>query len=425
MRILYVFPGTTPDIVPWAQDFIAGLGQRLIDRGHDVHVVATTRGQQMLRDERANGPEYIGTVPVRHFGVDRWLELQPLPILRRFSRSSALATELMRSTPGFDIVHIHFVFPFSSLAAASACHAADVPYVLSANGSLDPFLHARHRHLKDAYLRLFGRRALNRASAMHFMSEGERERAAPFAVSAPQVVINYGIDTAKYRPGSRSGSVRTRYALGEKKVVLYVGRIAQSKGLDLLVDAFRDIWVQDKRLHLLLVGPDDGYGASIAHRVSRLGLNACVTLTGRVSEQEKLAAYREADVFAFPSYTEAFGLAMLEAMGSGLPVLTTDRVSLARDLVEANAALVVQLDTDSVAGGLAQLLNDSAHRQRLRSAARQLVTERFSWNAVAERFVDLYESVVTRRSPVATIANSVLNPSRSPANCKKVPGVDQ
>lgn len=424
MRILHVLPGTTPDVVPWAQDFIAGLGKQQMDRGHEVHVVATTRDQQVLRDERANGPEHIGTVPVRHFGVDRWLDLQPLPILRRFSLSSELATELKRSIPSFDIVHIHFVFPFSSLAAASACHAAGVPYVLSANGSLDPFLHLRHRHFKDAYLRLFGRRALNRASAIHFMSEGERERAEPFAVSAPQVVINYGVDTAKYRPGSRSGPIRTRYALGEKKVVLYVGRIAHSKGLDLLVDAFRALWAQDKALHLLLVGPDDGYGASITARVSRLGLNDCVTLSGRVSEEEKLAAYSEADVFAFPSYTEAFGLAMLEAMACGLPVLTTDRVSLARDLVEANAALVVPLDTESVTGGLARLLSDSSYRQRLRSAAHQLVTERFSWDAVAGRFIDLYESVVNRR-PVATIANSVLNPSRSPANCQNVPGVDQ
>jgi glycosyltransferase involved in cell wall biosynthesis len=123
-----------------------------------------------------------------------------------------------------------------------------------------------------------------------------------------------------------------------------------------------------------------------------------VTFTGRVSDQDKIAALKAADIFVLPSYSEAFGIAMLEAMACGLPVVLTDRAALAGQMAEGGAALVVKSDVQALAAGISRLLNDADLSQRLGQAGRAMVSSQFSWPAIADRFLDLYETA--RQSPL-------------------------
>jgi glycosyltransferase involved in cell wall biosynthesis len=128
--------------------------------------------------------------------------------------------------------------------------------------------------------------------------------------------------------------------------------------------------------------------------------------TGRVTDDEKMAALRDADVFVLPSYTEAFGIALLEAMASELPVVVTDRAALAAALRDADAGVVVKSDAGSLSEALVLLLGDADRRSELGRRARHLVESRFSWTESAQRFAKLYEAVIAR-DPVQKMVFSV------------------
>ena len=401
LKILHVLPGTALQAVPWAYDVITGLCQEQVATGHQVRVLATNRGLSAADSENLRATR-VGGVEVFHFPVDQWVEMQPIRILRRFYVSSALVQEIKRTIPLFDIVHIHFVFPFPSIMAARWCRRLAVPYVISPLGNLDPVLHRKSRRSKSIYLRLFGRRALNRASAVHFLSTGEQRMASSFGVSSPQVVIGLGVDSERYRPGPRSGRFRAQFCPHAERLIFFLGRIAPSKGLDLLVNAFAALAERDPGLHLALAGPDDGgYTQTIAELIRKKDLQNRVTLTGPLSEEEKIWAFRDADVFASLAYTEALGLAMLEAMATGLPVLLTNRAALAPRLASAGAALVVAPEVTAVAAGLAELLQNRLLWSALSTAGRAFVVGEFAWPAIAASFLNLYQAILMKPASLA------------------------
>ncbi len=400
IRILHVFPSTAYAYAPWAIDMINGLCAEQERRGHHVRVVSTVLDLPAESLENARHSDLV-----EYFPVDKSFQRIGIRILRRALVSSALARDLRRTIDGFDVVHIHYVFSFPSLVAAAICRRRGVPYIVSLHGNLDPYMHAkRNRFLKDAYLLAFGRRALNKAAAIHLISEGERDMVKAFGLTSRQVVIDLGLDALKFR-SEEKGKFRAAYPeWGSQKVVMYLGRLAYSKGLDLLADAFRILAADDPEIHLVLVGPDDhGYGEAIRQILRRESLVDRVTVTGRVSEEAKISALMDANVFAFPSYSEAFGLAMVEAMACGLPVVLTERAALAREMESLGAALVVKSDAPALAAGLNTLLRDPDLCQRIASTARTLVATRFSWPVVTTQFLNLYETCISARHSDGTL----------------------
>lgn len=340
-----------------------------------------------------NDPINVLGVETRHFPVDRWSRHFPHPLIQRFLFCSELTRYLRRNVKYFDVVHIHFIYAFPSLSAALISKRQEVPYVLTLHGNLDPYMQRKNRLVKDIYLNLYGRRALNAAAALHLVSEGERQMLRTFKISAPNVVIGFGLNVEKFQRQSRGRFRAQRPELANKRIIMSLSRLSYTKGLDLLVEAFRDVAGAHPDVHLLIVGPDDGFERHLRLMIRWYALADRVTLTGRVDEEEKISALHDADVFVLPSYSEAFGLAMIEAMACGLPVLLTDQAALARELEEQGAALVVRSDIQELASGLRLLVNDEKLRRRIGAVGIRLVADRFSWNTSTTQFVQLYENV--------------------------------
>jgi glycosyltransferase involved in cell wall biosynthesis len=176
---------------------------------------------------------------------------------------------------------------------------------------------------------------------------------------------------------------------------LYLGRLNFKKGLDLLARAFGQLARQHGDVHLLLAGPDDdGYGDTVRQWLANEGVLSRCTFAGMLLGARKLAALRHADVFVLPSYTENFGLALVEAMASGLPVVISNRVNIWREVSAARAGLVVDCDAEEVCRALAAVLADPAGRQAMGVRGRRLVRERFSWEASGERMVEVYRQLL-------------------------------
>jgi glycosyltransferase involved in cell wall biosynthesis len=312
-----------------------------------------------------------------------------------------MARELRRRVSEFDIVHVHSLYLFPTLAAAHYARRFRVPYLIRPHGTLDPYLRRRHRFRKFLYSLLIERRNLNRASAIHYTAQEELELARPLGIRAPGVVVPLGVNGKAFEHLPARGEFRRHYpSLNGKLLVVFLGRLTPKKGLDLLIDAFPLVLRQFRDAHLVIAGPDDeGFGPRVRQWIGKAGVENATTLVGMVEGDRKLALLADTDVWVLPSYTENFGIAAVEAMACGLPIVLSDKVNIHREVSEAQAGLITGCDPVQVAAAISQLLGDQSLRQRLGAAARELVAAKFTWDSAATSLVGLYRELVRGAVP--------------------------
>ena len=203
-------------------------------------------------------------------------------------------------------------------------------------------------------------------------------------------VIPLGVDTSFFRTADAGPGLREQLGLEDSTVVLFVGRMEDVKGVDVLLEAFSLLRKNDDSLCLVLVGggaQKPRYEALASH----LGITSGVRFVGSVT-REALPSYLDvADIFVLPSLKEPFGLVGLEAMAKGKPVVAS-AVGGIPDFVGAETGLLVRPGSArGLASALERLAADPSLRARLGEGGRKLVDERFSYRHVAERTVEVFE----------------------------------
>jgi glycosyltransferase involved in cell wall biosynthesis len=198
-------------------------------------------------------------------------------------------------------------------------------------------------------------------------------------------VIPNGIDPGDYAdlPGRRH--FRARHHLGEGPVCLFMGRLHERKGVQVLIEAFQSLSMPDARL--VIAGPDAGLLAQISPLAGER-----IVLTGFLDGAERLAAFAAADVFALPAVGEGLPMVALEAMGAGLPVILSPECFLP-EVAMQGAGLIVEPDIAPLSAALRQLLSDAVQRQAMGDCGRVLVEKHFTWDAAALKLETLYRSL--------------------------------
>jgi glycosyltransferase involved in cell wall biosynthesis len=204
--------------------------------------------------------------------------------------------------------------------------------------------------------------------------------------------------------------IRERLGLGPNDLaVLGIGRFIPLKGFDYLIDATARALTVEPEMRLVLVGDGDHRG-ELEARVAALDLGAKVTFTGMIGRDELPAFYSAADLVVVPSvhhegYVDGLPNVALEAMAAAKPLIAS-RVGGLPDLVreDEDGLLVAERDADALAAAILKLAGDPDLRHRMGERGRQRVVESLNWDAVADRFVDVYESV--SRSPASTLGSS-------------------
>lgn len=328
-------------------------------------------------------------VPVFYGRVD----VAPLKVSFSFAR------ELKQALREADVVHIHGMYRFPPSYAAYAARRAKKPYVIRPFGSLDPYIHARSSRsvmLKRMYESLIDFPNLRKADAIQFTAEEEKRRASFVKLRNRQVVIPNPLDGSRFETLPARGAMRARWGLAaDVPVVLFLGRIHPRKGLDLLVEAFRHVRAEVPEARLVIVGPEnDGYGAGLRGKVAQAGLAEAIHFCGPLNQTEVIQAYVDADIFALPSYTENFGMTVVEAMATGLPVVISDQVNISDQILADRAGLVTRCDATEVAQALLKLLAEPALRTELVERARETVKRRYELKAVSDALLEEYRTIV-------------------------------
>ena len=379
MRILHAISGIDPRN-GGPTNALIGLAAAQVRAGLNVCVIATW--QEMDAFTSAKRLEGLD-VGVRMIGQAQG----------KLSRHPDLIRSLEEELAQTDVLHVHAVWEEIQHQACRAAQRMSKPYVVTPHGMLDPWNMRKSRLAKRVFLAMRVRRNLDRATSLHFTTEIERQAVARMKLAPPTLVESLGLDLADFAELPPRGSLRGRYPqLDNRPIILFLGRIHFGKGLELLVPALAQM--QRKDAMVVVAGPDSqGFEKHVKDLASGAGVLDRMIFTGMITGREKLEALVDADVLAMPSYHENFGLAAIEALAAGTPVIVSDQVNLHPDISTAGVGGVVLLDPAALSRELDRWLNDDELRQSAAMIAPAFARERYDWNEIARRWVGHYQNV--------------------------------
>jgi len=355
--------------------------------------------EQMGVDVLTSGPkpgstteELSGNVTIHRVGISKkdlhvWRRAEVLEWLRRAKRPY----RRMLGEQRYDLVHAFFGFPTGWLCCRTA---GRVPYVISLRGSDVPGGNTRLQLEYKILGPLVFKPIWKKAAALVACSAGLRKRALQFLPEAEIAVIPNGVDLEQFHPAATPPG-GARGAADRKEVRLVtVGRFSGTKRFPLLVEAVRRLRDQGCRATLTVVG-GGGLWTQLEGLVKQENLHAVVELTGRVEAEAMPEMYRRHDLFVSASMQEGMSNAMLEAMASGLPIVTT-RCEGVDELIADNGVVVETASAESLAAAVRSLAQDASRVARMRTAAR-MRAEHFTWRCAAEQYRDLYDNILVKR----------------------------
>jgi phosphatidyl-myo-inositol dimannoside synthase len=361
-----VAPETTSGGETYERELLARLGQ------------GGVRVELILARGKAH-PAGVPNWTVHRFAIGRGLRWYVAPLV------VPAAIKRVHDRVPFDLLRVHSLRYIGPAALWARRHyGLDVPVV------------SHHHHLDPGRLNgVIEKRVVDASDAVVVGSEfARRQLQAELGARIDHVsVVYYGVDAA-FAPRPPRADLVARYGLAGRPVVLYFGGLKPRKNLFLLLDVWRDIAAAAGPARLLIAGGGPLLGDLRAH-AERLGLGERVAFTGYVPEAEKTDHFNLADVFFFPSAMEGFGLSVVEAMSSGVPVVASDRGSIPELVTEGEVGFACDPGRPALMGErLVTLLADPALRARMGGAARARVERLFRWERCVDGTRRAYEAAI-------------------------------
>ena len=340
------------------------------------------------------------------FPDDDWVRACPVKVHAlgllpfKYGYSPQFVQWLRRESLRFDAVVVNGLWLFNSFGAWMALNGGLVPYYVFPHGMLDPWFKRYYplKHLKKwLYWPWAEYRVLRDATAVLFTTEEERRQAREsfWLYGCHEEVVPYGLGSPPEPAGEQIDLFLRRFPfLREKRRWLFLGRLHEKKGCDLLLRAFAKVASNQPDLHLVMVGPDQqGLLASYQKMAQELGLQERVTWAGMLVDGQKWGAYRSAEVFILPSHQENFGIAVAESLACGTPVLISNKVNIWREVISGGAGLVGE-DTESGTEGVLREWLSLTESER--AGMRQRALACFHKNFHVESFVRRLEEIFSR-----------------------------
>lgn len=355
---------------------------------------------QLLRFLALSGEECsvitldIGLTPDRLAEL-RGVTAHVIPSLNeRFFVPRTSAREIRELVADADVVHLSGHWTLLNAMVYRACQAVGKPYLFCPAGALKPF--GRSLFMKRLYDKLVGRNILLGAARCVAITDDERDDFVAQGVAEERIeVIPNGIDPALYtldKPDQAIAKFRMEQDLGDRPYILFLGRLNEIKGPDLLLEGFKAVADRFPDLMLVLAGPDGGMMEALRARAKQSGLAKRVRFTGFVGGRMKAAALSSAKLLAIPSRREAMSIVVLEAGSCKCPVLFTDSCGLGK-LAQRGAGIQVAARASDIARGLEDMLANpialALSAQRLSEA----VADEYLWSIQAKRYAAICRQV--------------------------------
>nr|WP_281253329.1 glycosyltransferase [Longibacter salinarum] len=288
----------------------------------------------------------------------------------------------------FDAVHVHGLFnPISSISARIAA-ARDMPLVMRPFGTLSKYTFSRRSKLKNLYFRLLDRPALLQANTIHFTTEAEREEAKRHNLSMT--------GRSHVIPPPWRGDIEEIDQDDKTKhpTVLFMSRLHPKKNVLGLLEAWQNVSQEHPRAELIIAGSgEDEYVDMLHARVRDLGIEHSVSFPGFVTGEDKARLLKTSWLFVLPSHQENFGVAVLEALAAGLPVVISDAVQLDAFVTANDLGKVVPRETPAISSALTTALDDPKWLSDRAKRAPTIVADQFSLEQIGKQLKAMYEAI--------------------------------
>jgi len=394
MKLLCVIPSYWPAFQyggPIASNH--NLNRALVKKGIDVTVYTTNVGldKKISLNQEVN----VNGVKVTYFNFIKFFEFLGTT---GWQFSLELTHALKRNLNSVDIVYLPAVWNYPTTVAVYYCRKYRKPYIVALKGVLYPYTKNKNAWKKWPYYKLFAEKNIKNATAIHYTSEDEAIRCHSLFLGLKNqaIIIPNGIELSEFNNLPARDNLRKRYPiLKDKKIILFLGRINWIKGLDILVKAYSRLVKERDDVHLLIVGSDEkGYGEKVRSWLKNEGVLERVTFAGMLSGREKLEAFAGSDVFVLPSYSENFGMAVVEAMSCNLPVIISDKVGIYEEVEKAKAGFIIHTDENELYSAMVKILDNKQESLEMGRRGRKLVEEHFASEKVADKMIKVFEGII-------------------------------
>ena len=368
--------------------YALNLLKQLCQDGHDVTMISQFRADPAGAGVYGGGPPPevpgVRVIGLESRGEQEVARGQPADFEADVA-AMVEAVEREHEREPFDVIHAQYGYP-TGLAALEASRRTGVPNLVSIQGGDGHWVGACCSTHRDAMRAVLDHAGALLIGSRSFAEEVSEQHGTPLDRFT---IVPGATDIHRFRP-------RDEFDIGALRsppTLLFHGRVDLRKGVLELLDAFATLVDGGRDLRLIVsgIGPDV---AAVGERVEYLGLGDRVCLSGYAAYAEAPGVYHRGDMFVSPTYSEGFSNTILEAMASGLPVVSTRTVGVVDCLEDGRDALLVEpRDADALAAAIARLLDDDSLRKTLAARALDEVRTYYSWSAVARRIESIYHEV--------------------------------
>jgi len=363
------------------QRHVAEISKAMKRRGIDVHIFIVGKGLGV------NGPLYKNT-PLSESLLDNGIHLHPVTVfptprltLGEYLSYSLNVTRHIKKMD-LDIIHGQSMYSFGCALKKKYPLVVTIqgPQIIEYETILNS--HPTINHVvTDAFSVL-----------MEAYSSRKADRVIADSEESKKIVVEkYGVDESKVRVIVKEGVNMNQFKPGscEGNIVLFVGRLHERKGVDLLLSVFKEVLKEEEAI-LRIVGSGEKEKELIV-QAERLGILKNVEFLGYLPDSKMQKQYSEASIFVSPSRYEGFGIVLLEALASGLPLVVT-KTGISSKVVE-NGKNGFLVDYKNMGKAIVKLLRDHKLRRQMGLRSREIATN-YSWDRAAQRMIAIYEELV-------------------------------
>lgn len=385
LQILMLSPEYPPLQIGGLARHVQPLSEALVDEGHQVTVI-TQMAHGAPEEEEKNGVEIVRVNPLCIHAPDF-----ATSVLQTNFEMVQAAGRLLLQGRKYDMIHGHDWLVI--MAARTIKHQLRVPLMMTIHATEHGRNHGIYTGLQR-YINDLEWLSCYEAWRVIVCSEYmNREIQYLFQVPRDKIdIVENGVNPAEFA-ANPPAHFRDNYAHPSEKVVFFVGRLVQEKGVQVLLDAIPEILVHQPQTKFIIAGKGPKEG-ELKHQAHAMGIADRCYFTGFISDDVRNNLYQVCDLAVFPSLYEPFGIVALEAMAARVPVLVTNVGGLGEIIEDGVDGFCVHPGSPhELAQGIIRALKNPNASRQIREAGFRKAKEQYNWSGIAKKTLAVYERV--------------------------------